>query len=56
MGRRNWQKNVGATNNSNNNNSPIFFKMNDKLRTALCTQGQFTPERFEETIESPRIF
>ena len=30
--------------------------MNDKLRTALCTHGQMTPERLEEIIENSKDF
>jgi len=39
-----------------NNAKPKSFKMNDKLRTALCTQGQLTPELLEEIIENSRDF
>jgi hypothetical protein len=47
---------AGSPNNSHNNNKPKSFKINDQLRTALCTQGQLTPERLEEIIENSRDF
>ena len=49
-------KKAGSTNNNTNNNKPKSFKMSDKLKTALCTQGQLTPERLEEIIETSKDF
>lgn len=46
--------NNSLNNNSNNNNKT--FKMNDKLRTALCAQGQFIPELLDEIFESSKDF
>ena len=54
----NKKKNKTATagntsNSSNNNNSNTngrSFKLTDKLKTALCIQGQMTPEQVEEIL------
>ena len=45
-----------AGTSNNNNNKPKSFKMNDKLKTALCTQDQLTFELLEEIIENSRDF
>ena len=45
----------GGGNNQNNNNKKSFT-MSDKLKTALCTQGQMIPEQLDYIVESAREF
>ena len=49
------KKSNGGGNTQNNNNKKSFT-MSDKLKTALCTQGQLTPEQLDNIVESARDF
>ena len=52
--KKNKAASAGNTSNSGNNNNSNkngrSFKLTDKLKTALCTQGQMTPEQVEEIL------